>query len=172
MDLKKAIGRQRTKSHVNKIVSYIADDPKRFKELVKIFMEGPLRVTQKVSSPLTSCVQNHPELIYPWLKAILALLKKPEATNTLKRNTVRLLQYVEIPGKYWGDVSNLCLHYLTDKKEAIAVRVFSMTVLLNLSKNIPEIKRELKIIIEDQLPFGSPAFSSRAKKVLKVLNEK
>ena len=34
--------------------------------------------------------------------------------------------------------------------EALAVKVFSMSVLANLAKYYPEIKAELKLIIEDQ----------------------
>jgi hypothetical protein len=57
-----------------------------------------------------------------------------------------------------------------NKKEPIAVKVFSMTVLANLSKSSPDIKKELRIAIEDQLPYGSAGFVSRAKKVLKEID--
>ena len=41
----------------------------------------------------------------------------------------------------------------------------------NLSKTLPELKNELTPIIEDQMPHGSPAFISRARKALKELRQ-
>jgi len=44
-----------------------------------------------------------------------------------------------------------------------------MTVLHQLIQTIPDLKKELKIILEDQLPYASPAFTVRARKILKQL---
>ncbi|MCY7309163.1 MAG: hypothetical protein LH619_00155 [Chitinophagaceae bacterium] len=44
-----------------------------------------------------------------------------------------------------------------------------MTVLQNLSKLYPEIKQELKTIIEDRWELETAAFHSRAKKILKEI---
>ena len=46
-----------------------------------------------------------------------------------------------------------------------------MTVLGNLAKQYPEIKAELKLLIEYQLLHQSAGFKSRAKKVLKDLDK-
>jgi hypothetical protein len=54
---------------------------------------------------------------------------------------------------------------------AVAIRVFSMTVLANVIEDQPDMRRELKLILEDQLPYGSSAFKSRGNKVLKKITE-
>ena len=46
-----------------------------------------------------------------------------------------------------------------------------MTVLYNITLKIPELADELKIIIEDQMPYGSAGFKSRGKKILKGLQK-
>ncbi|GHN02752.1 hypothetical protein WSM22_42410 [Cytophagales bacterium WSM2-2] len=56
-----------------------------------------------------------------------------------------------------------------DKKEPVAVRVFSMTVLGNLAVKVPELRNELIPLIEDQMPYVSAGFVSRGRKVLKQL---
>jgi hypothetical protein len=43
------------------------------------------------------------------------------------------------------------------------------TVLANLVEKQPGLKSELRIIIEDELPYGSAGFLSRGKKILKKL---
>jgi len=172
MNLKKEILAGHSRSQVNKIVRYVGNDPKRFKALMNLFVDGPYRITQRVSWPISYCIQHNPELVKPWLKVIIDTLKKDDIHPAVRRNTLRFLQFIDVPGKYWGSVSNLCLKYLTDRKEPVAIRVFSMTVLANLCDDIPEIRRELRMIIEDQLPFTSPAFTSRGRKVLKKLDAK
>jgi hypothetical protein len=83
---------------------------------------------------------------------------------------MRLLQFVEIPKRYQGQVIQHCFG-LMDPHEPVAVRVLAMTVLANLSRHHPDLKNELKLIIEDQLPFGTAAYLSRSKKILKQLEK-
>ena len=64
---------------------------------------------------------------------------------------------------------DICFKFLESPTEALAVKVFSMGVLGNLATIYPEIKTELKLIIEEQLPNQTAGFKSRAKKVLKQL---
>ncbi|WP_143165108.1 hypothetical protein [Chryseolinea serpens] len=96
-------------------------------------------------------------------------LNKPGIHHAVKRNTLRLLQYIELPKRLQGRVADLCFQYLQGKGEPIAVKAFSLTVLQRILEEQPELGSELKIIIEDQLAYASPAFRSRAMKVLKVI---
>lgn len=169
MNLCKSILKEYSKVTMTKIVDYVGDNPTRFKELVNIFLAGPYRITQRAAWPLSYSVRNHPAIIKPHLKKVLDHLEKPDIHDSVKRNTVRLLQDINIPKGLQGKVVDICFKYLSDPKEPIAVRVFSMTVLANLAKENPELKNEIIPIIEDQLPFGSAGFRSRGMKVLKDL---
>lgn len=94
-------------------------------------------------------------------------LDKPRLHDTVKRNTIRLLQDITIPEKYQGDIMNRCFDYIISPAEKPAVKAFSLTVLHNLTKQYPEIKQELKTIIEDHWDIESAAFKARARKILK-----
>jgi hypothetical protein len=170
MDLKKRLDLGQSKTQTNQIVDYVNGIPIRFKELVEVFLNGPYRTTQRAAWPLSICVEKWPYLIDPHLKKILDSLQKPGSHDAVKRNTMRLLQFIVIPNRYHGKVTNLCFDYLQNPKVAVAIRVFSMTVLLNNSQSQPDIKKELKLILEDHLPFGTAAFKSRATKVLRALS--
>ena len=61
----------------------------------------------------------------------------------------------------------VAFQFLQDRKEAVAVRVFAMTVIENLSHDKPEIRRELCLFIEDELPYAGAAFRSRGMKILR-----
>lgn len=167
MDLTKALLKEHSKAQMTKIVDYVGQNKARFKVLVEVYLAGPYRVTQRAAWPLSYCVERHPSLVIPHLKRLLDFLNKPGIHDAVKRNTLRLLQYCELPKRLHGRVADLCFQYLQNKREPIAVKAFSLTVLQRIVEVQPELGTELKIIIEDQLPYASPAFRSRAMKVLK-----
>lgn len=169
MDLTRELLRAHTKSQATKIADYVEDSPARFKVLVDTFLKGPYRITQRASWPLNLCIERHPALVKPHLKRILKLLQEPGIHDAVKRNTMRFLQFCTIPRALHGNVADLCFQYLESKKEAVAVKVFAMTVLSNLIENEPDLKKELRIILEDQLPYASAGFTVRAHRVLKAL---
>lgn len=116
---------------------------------------------------MSNLVFSHPKLIAKHLKKLLVNTQKPNLHNAVLRNTFRLLQVVSIPKSLHGLAVETCFTFLNDKKQPIAIHVFSMSVLGNLCKEHPELKQELKLSIEEKLPYASAGFKSRAKKVLK-----
>jgi hypothetical protein len=172
MDLVQEILKENTKAQKDKIVKYIGNNHKRFAELIDIFLTGPYRVTQRAAWPLSYCVEEYPQLIKPHLKKLINYLNKDSINDAVKRNLVRLLQFIDIPKSKRGLAAEICFRFLNNKKEAIAIRVFSMTVLFNISKEEPELQSELLTIIEDLLPYESAGFRSRGGKIIRALKKK
>ncbi|TXI71436.1 MAG: hypothetical protein E6Q41_00260 [Cyclobacteriaceae bacterium] len=170
MDIKKELEKGHSKALTDKIVRYVGDDQTRFNKLMETFLSGPQRITQRAAWPLSYCVNDHPFLIGRHYPAVLKILMKPGVHDAVKRNIVRLLQFVAIPKRYQGRVIEACFK-LMDPKEAIAIRAFSMTVLANLATEYPDLKKELRLVIEEQLPYGSAGYLSRAKKILGQLEK-
>jgi len=158
-----------TRAQYQAIVRYIGNNPARFAELVNVFLAGPYRLTQRAARPLSMCCETHPTLIYPHLKQILRLAGQQGAHAAVKRNVMRLLQFITIPPAHRGTVVQLGFQFFENRTEPIAIRVFAMTVLAQLSVFLPELKNDLIPLIEDELPMGSAAFVSRGRKVLKQL---
>jgi len=160
-----------SKMQRDKIVAYIGTNSSRFSELVSLFLAGPYRITQRAAWPLSRCVEINPEFIEPHLKKILTYTMTPGVPDAVKRNVIRLLQFIPIPKRLYGPTAKICFQFLSDKKEPVAVRIFSMTVLSNLAKKLPELKNELIPLIEDEMPYGSAGFVSRGRKVLQELKK-
>ncbi len=170
MDLRETILREHSKENCNKIISWIGSDKKRFDQLFELFLNGEYRVTQRAAWPLSFCVIVHPSLIKNDFKRLINNLRKPDLHDSIKRNTVRLLQFVDIPADQEGAVMELCFDYVSSASEAVAIKAFSLTVLGRLARKYPEIIPEIKLLIEDQIMQQTPAFKSRAKKILKEFN--
>jgi hypothetical protein len=169
MHLEKLLAEEHSKKQCDRIVRYIGDDKDRFAELMRLFFKGEYRITQRAAWPLSNVVRDHPGLIILYFKPLLDHLDKKGLHVAVIRNTIRLLQDVEIPKKYHGRVMSRCFDYVAAPETPIAVKAFSLTVLSNLSATYPEIAAELRLIIEDQWEHATPAFRSRAKKVLKAM---
>ena len=169
MNLREIILAEHSKTNCNRIVKWIGTDQHRFDELFKLFLHDEYRVVQRAAWPLSNAVIAHPLFIQKHFSKLFRNLQKPGLHGSVKRNSIRLLQYVTIPEKFHGEIMNLCFDYISDHHEAVAVKAFSLTVLHNLSKQYPEIGQELKTIIEDRWDVETAAFRSRAKKILKDL---
>src|SRR5579871_272005 len=164
MDILKALSREHSKIQTDRIVAYVGADKGRFAGLIGLFFKGEYRITQRAAWPLSYCVRAHPELIGPYFKPLLDKLKQKDIPVAVTRNTVRLLQDVAIPKRYQGRVMNTCFEFLQSPETPIAVKAFSLTILSTLSKDYPDITCELRLLIEEQWEYMTPAIRSRSKK--------
>ena len=135
--------------------------------LMKYFLQGEEQIAKKSAWIIGHSAELYPELVSPWLKQMIKIMGKPGVHGALKRNVVRLLQFAEIPRSLQGSVANLCFELISSFDEPIAVRTFSMTVLANIAEEEPELRKELEIVVRQMLPYATPAFRARAKKILK-----
>jgi hypothetical protein len=169
MDLQNLLAAEHSKRQCDRIVTYIGGDAKRFGELVKLFFHGEYRITQRAAWPLSYCVRQHPELIRPYFKPLLDNLARKDIHVAVIRNTLRLLQDVDIPKRYHGRVMSFCFDFIQSVDTPIAVKAFSLTVLHHLAVEYPEIRGELRLIIEEQWEQATAAFRSRAGRILKEM---
>jgi len=167
MNLRQTILSKHSKDTCTAIVNWVGSNQKRFDELFQLFLNDEPVVIQRAAWPLSYAVIAHPKLISKHFGKLLKNLDQPLLHDAVKRNTMRLLQYIEIPKRYQGTVMNRCFDYIISPSEKPTVKAFSLTVLQKLSNHYPEIKQELKTIIEDRWDIESAAFKSRARKILK-----
>lgn len=166
MNIRQALQAEHSKPQTMKIVTYIGADKNRFAELMKIFFAGEYRLTQRAAWSLNYCAEQQPDLIQPYLPKLLDCLSRDDVHTAVKRNIVRLLQFVEIPKKLHAKTYSLCLDLVDDPDEPVAVRVFAMTVAARIAKSEPALMNELNLIIRQHLLHTTAAFQKRAKEIL------
>ncbi len=171
MNLEAEILREHSKLQAGRITAWIGGDRKRFKQLVDVFLKGEYRVTQRSSWIVSLCAEKHPELIRPYLSKMIARMQEPGVHDAVRRNVLRILQDIEIPKSLLGTVATVCFDYLVSAGAPIATKVFSMTVLGNITRSEPDLRKELQLVIERQLPYAGAGFRSRARKVLTVITK-
>jgi len=167
MKLREELLKAQSKANCNKLVQWVGSNQQRFDALFHLFLSDEYRVVQHAAWPLSYAVAAHPPLIKKHFSRLIKNLEKPGIHGAVKRNTIRLLQEIEIPKKYHGVVMDTCFKYIAVPGEAIAVKAFSLGVLEHLAKIYPEIIPEVKLLIEENYDRETPAFKSRAKRFLK-----
>lgn len=157
---------------VDEVILWAGDNPAKFKILVETMagnLDQPIR--DRASWALGYIAIDNPNLLkYHW-DVFVNLLVNKKTSGPIKRNLVRFMQEVEVPDKYQGKVTDRCFELVNDPQEDIAIRAFAMTVLGNMVDKYPELGCELKISIEELLPYASAGLKNRAEKILKKIHQ-
>lgn len=171
MNLSEKILEEHSLALTKRIVKWVGKDQARFAQLAQLFLKGEPLISQRAAWPLSYCVEAHPELVRPFIGKFIDNLSKPGHHFAVFRNTMRLFQYVDVPAKYQGKLVNLSFGLLLRSDMPPAVKAFTMTVLGNIAKKEPELKREIETVIRQLMIEGGPAIQSRGKQTLKVLSK-
>ena len=171
MNIKEALLDDATynKEHILKVSEYACTSAKNFKALMQCFLANDYRLAQRAAWSVSWAARKKPEMIKPHIKSLVEQLERNDVHNAVIRNSVRVLEAIDIPEALHADVMNACFKFIETPSTPAAIKAFSLTTLFNLYKIYPEIKQELKLIIEDRMDTETAAFKSRGKKILQAL---
>ena len=153
------------------IIDYLKLSDHRLDEAMNLFTEVKAKQQIVLSWALSDYSMMYPQKLNSHLNLFIYFLKDQSLNTSIKRNLVRIFQYVELTEDLEGTLFDLCMKFLNDLKEPIAVRVFSMTVCSRIAMKYPELAPELRISIEEHYDHGSAGFKNRATKILWKLNK-
>lgn len=171
MDIRDELLQEHSRKQALRIAHYACLSKAHFKELMQCFLSPEYRVAQRAAWSVSWAALRQPQMIQPYIRDLVACLKKTDIHPALIRNSVRVLEQVNIPEKFHGEVMNACFGFIESPGTPAAIKAFSLTILFRLSHRYPEIGQELKLIIENRWETESPAFKSRARKILTALRK-
>ena len=114
------------------------------------------------------CIERKPSLALPHLRTFVARVNQPGVPVAVERAIMRMLQMVDLPEPLLGLIAAAAFDRL-EGNVPIAIKVYSMTVLVRVARREPDLAPEIRLLIEQQLPFSGPAYKARARHVLKRL---
>ncbi|MBV9242186.1 MAG: hypothetical protein JO314_09280 [Acidobacteria bacterium] len=164
MNLRDEILAEHSKAQTAKIVEYVGDDTNRFAELMRLFLGDVYRITQRAGWPLSNCVEKHPELITPYYGKLLKQLERDDVHVAVRRNVVRLLQFVDIPPRYKGRLFDACYNLLADPEQPVAVRCFSMTVAAKIARDDPALLDEIQLVATEHPQLLTAGMRARLRR--------
>jgi hypothetical protein len=164
--IKDELLKEQSLANAKRIAEFACLVNSNFKELMDCFLSCEYRVAQRAAWAVSQSVEKNPAIVEPYIEMLVDQLSRKDVHNAVIRNSLRILQNLDIPEEFHGKILNACFAFIEDPSAPIAIKAFSLTMLDNLSKHYPEIKHELKLIIEERLDTETPAFKARAKRIL------
>jgi len=170
-DIQQFLDAGHSKELRDQIINYIGSSKAKMKSLMHFFFHDEWRYNQRASWAVLHIGLKNPQLLTPYLEQMVNQLKEPKH-DAVVRNTMRIFEDIDVPEDLEGPLLDIALVFMSDPKQAVAIRAFSMTVVENIVKRFPEIAPEIIAILQDQLEYEcTPGFKSRAKRTLKSLNK-
>ena len=160
-----------SKKDVEIIVEEIFEYPQSLSALIEVLVQGNEQQSVLASWVLTHAVDRDNSLLEPYVADVVQFLCYTKS-NGAKRSCLRALESTKINDDSKGVLIDLCFKFMLSSSDPIAVKAFSMTVIYNCAINETEVLRELQLVLEEKMLFESTGFNSRAKKIIKRINNK
>lgn len=158
--------------HSKEIATYIAQailsGQAPLQDLLACFFDSSMRICQRASWPLTLIAESNPDLLLPFVSLMIQHLDQPQHDAVI-RNTLRSWQFMDLPDEHIGIIYDKCFHYLSDPQVAVAIRVFAMTICVNISERYPELAGEVQLVIAEHMDHSTAGYRARALKEIKRL---
>lgn len=152
------------------IAHFIAANPEKLSAFMKLFLEKDGRIRQRGAWVIAKLQDIRPELFESWYEPLVNLLYQKGNHDATDRNISRLFTCTIPSGaEFEGILLEKCYNMLVDPEVFVATKCNAMCIALHYGKDHPELLRELKYIIERDMPHESAAYKNRGTKIIKEL---
>jgi hypothetical protein len=154
------------------ITSEIGNEQIKFDEIFEIALRDNYPLSMRAARIIELCVSKQQTLIRPHIYNMLKAIETSKIDG-VKRNFLKILSEIPLPldENYQGHLVDLSFKLIEDNSESIAVRAFSIDILMKFSKTFPELKRELIPLLETIAEDSSKGLESKCKKLLKMISK-
>ncbi len=163
--------KEHSRRQVVKIGSWIGNNRKRFGQLMKCYLQGDFVLAQRSAWIMSYCGERNPSLLAEWLPSILCKIQEKGNHIALKRNALRVLQFVTIPRKLLGSVITICFDEVERSDTPISVRVYAMNILVKAVNDEPEIVHEILAVIRQMQPDAGPGLNACIRRTIKQIEK-
>lgn len=169
--MKNLIKKARNVKDIREIASAVADSIENFGLLISCMENNDRHLASMAAWAMSNAAQLNPALLNNTsFHQMLVEIARKTTEGGIKRNIVRAWQFAKLPETMVYDIADIALAFLSSPREDIAVKAFSITVLQNCLKQIPELKEEVVFLVEKEMEYGTAALIVRGRKLLKMVS--
>jgi len=153
------------------LVADIGNSQEKYNEMVAVALMDKYPVSMRAARILTLCKSKNQTLVKPHIKTIVQSLKSIKVEG-VKRGFLKILSEVPdiINEDCIGLLTDLAFDWMGDPKKAIAIRVYSIDLLMHVVKKYPDLGHEFASNMETIMEDGSSGLKSKCKHTLRKLN--
>ena len=167
MSIQQLLEKEHSRPQTERVVGYIGKDEVRFAELMRVVLANQKTIAQRAAWCMSLVAIPSPYLFLPYLDRILRLMQQPNAHDSIVRNTLKILEQLQIPEHVQGELVDTCLGFIMEPNKPPAIKAFAISTLQNICRQHPELAPEIRIILTERIESEKPAFQSRARRFLK-----
>ena len=171
MNLKERLQGRNLKWNWDAIASDIIQHTKMIDELINFSFKGEKIEKQNAAAVIGKICDQDKKILDPYLEILFNHLET-NPIDAVKRSTIRIFQFTNIPESIESELFDLSLAYVTSIDEPIAIKAFGITVARRICEKYPELSNELipivEIIKKEKISSG---MTNRAKHELKKLRK-
>ncbi len=146
-------------------------NPEEIPLIIKAMKDPMATVAWRAGWVLDHFERLNKSALQPYLNQLSEiLLNTPH--HGVQRHITRILSNAPTSELEDGRLVDACFNWLLNPKTPVAVKVNAMEIIGNLCVTYPELGQELKAIIQEGYETGTPAFRSRARRILQRLESK
>lgn len=156
--------------NIRQVLGMLELAPSKTKELQQIILRMEEPLSRRAAWALDHFAEIHPDIVKPLLPDLIA---KIDDFNhpAYQRHILRIITNCGIPEGDPGFLISHCFDFLNSPSSPIAVKMFSMVILVQFVKKEPELIPELIETIESLMAEASPGIRNAGTKIIKQLQK-
>jgi hypothetical protein len=160
-----------SRSLADYVTSVVGADPLLFTRVLDLALKQKRQVSMRAARVADLACLQHPQLVRPHLVGIARAL--PGLTDhSVRRIMLHILirhPWVE-EDEVMGRLVDTLLKWIQDERQDVAIRSYSMDIMLKICVIEPELGHELALILQETMPdWGSETLRRQGRGILKKL---
>jgi hypothetical protein len=168
MDLKSFLANIPSATEKEILIREVRDSGQIFSSLLNLALYDKDPLAWRAAWILDGAAEVNPEIAAKHIRLIVHRLPSIKSSGTI-RSLLRMLCRYHIPEEEQGLLIDLCFKYMVSELYPVAVKVHAMQIIYNHCLMYPELKDELKTVIEDQVSNNSVGFMARGRRIIRQL---
>lgn len=162
-----------SRAFIDILAAEIGCNSKKYGEMFTIAIMDKYPLSMRAARVLQFCTEKYPPLVLPYLKNIINLLDKLKVDGVKRSFLKMIIASPRLPDEdSLGLLIDFCFSALQDNKQAIAIRAYSIDLLLKIIPVYPDLIHELIPILESREMEESAGMKRKHRYILKVLRKK
>lgn len=174
MHLPTQLAQAHSRANADRVLQHVLANPAALPDLLDVFFTAETRLVQRAAMVVGDLGRVQPTWLVPYHARLIVYAADPDSHAAVTRNVTRYfseLPLAEVGEADEGPLLDLAFSKFEDGTVPVGIRVFCMQIVYHFSERYPELRDELREVIERELAEGevTAGFRSRGRKVLRAL---
>ena len=161
-------GDRRSIGRANEVVEDVLNDTALFQVVFRGMLSSDPVLRMRCADVMEKVTAQRPEYLWPYREELLRQVA-PIDQQEVRWHVAQMIPRLEWNGEERAIVVEILLEYLHDQNKT--VRTFTLQALADLAEQHSELRPQVIRLLKGHATEGSPAITSRARKLLRKLNQ-